>query len=85
MTIARILNAKGREVITTQPERTLGEVAEVLVAKKGMFATFCKRGGYWLAVLKEPAWKYLFVLAFVVAPWLSWARDEFLDAERGGN
>jgi CBS domain-containing protein len=34
MTIARILTAKGRDVITTQPDRTLAEVAEVLVAKK---------------------------------------------------
>ena len=32
MTIARILAAKGRDVITTQPHRTLAEVAEVLVA-----------------------------------------------------
>lgn len=34
MTIARILTAKGRDVITTQPDRTLAEVAEILVAKK---------------------------------------------------
>jgi CBS domain-containing protein len=33
MTIARILAAKGRDVVTTQPDRTLAEVAEVLVAK----------------------------------------------------
>ena len=33
MTIARILAAKGRDVVTTQPQRTLAEVAEVLVAK----------------------------------------------------
>ena len=33
MTIARILAAKGRDVVTTQPNRTLAEVAEVLVAK----------------------------------------------------
>jgi CBS domain-containing protein len=33
MTIARILAAKGRDVVTTQPHRTLAEVAEVLVAK----------------------------------------------------
>ena len=31
MTIARILAAKGRDVVTTQPHRTLAEVAEVLV------------------------------------------------------
>jgi CBS domain-containing protein len=34
MTIARILTAKGRDVITTQPDRTLAEVADVLAAKK---------------------------------------------------
>ena len=33
MTIARILAAKGRDVITTQPHWTLAEVAEVFVAK----------------------------------------------------
>jgi CBS domain-containing protein len=33
MTIARILAAKGRDVVTTQPHRTLAEVAEVLLAK----------------------------------------------------
>ena len=33
MTIARILAAKGRDVVTTQSHRTLAEVAEVLVAK----------------------------------------------------
>jgi len=33
MTVARILAAKGRDVVTTQPHRTLAEVADVLVAK----------------------------------------------------
>ena len=33
MTIARILAAKGGDVVTTQPHWTLVEVAEVLVAK----------------------------------------------------
>jgi CBS domain-containing protein len=33
MTIARILAAKGRDVVTIQPDRTLVEVAQVLVAK----------------------------------------------------
>ena len=33
MTVARILATKGRDVVTTQPHRTLAEVAEVLVAK----------------------------------------------------
>jgi CBS domain-containing protein len=34
MTIARILTTKGRDVITTQQDRTLAEVAEVLIANK---------------------------------------------------
>ena len=33
MTIARVLAAKGGDVVTTQPHRTLAEVAEILVAK----------------------------------------------------
>ena len=33
MTIARILAAKGGDVVTIQPHRTLAEVAEVLCAK----------------------------------------------------
>ena len=33
MTIARILAAKGRDVVTTQPHRTLAEVAEIFVTK----------------------------------------------------
>ena len=33
MTVARILGDKGREVITTQPHRTLLEVVEVLASK----------------------------------------------------
>ena len=33
MTIGTILAAKGRDVVTTQPHRTLAEVAEVLLAK----------------------------------------------------
>jgi CBS domain-containing protein len=33
MTVSRILAAKGRDVITTQPRRTLGEASEILVAK----------------------------------------------------
>jgi CBS domain-containing protein len=33
MTIARILAAKGRDVVTIPPDRTLVEVAQVLVAK----------------------------------------------------
>ena len=33
MTVARILDDKGREVFTTQPHRTLKEVVELLAAK----------------------------------------------------
>ena len=34
MTVARILGKKGREVATTQPHRTLQEVANLLAARK---------------------------------------------------
>ena len=33
MTVARIIMTKGRDVVTTQPHRTLGEVAEVMAAR----------------------------------------------------
>jgi len=33
MTVARILAEKGREVVTTQPDRTLKEVVDLLAAK----------------------------------------------------
>src|ERR1700733_14523044 len=33
MTVARILDQKGRDVFTTQPHRTLKEVVELLAAK----------------------------------------------------
>jgi len=33
MTIARILAVKGRDVVTTQPDRTSSEVAQILAAK----------------------------------------------------
>ena len=33
MTVARILDEKGRDVFTTQPHRTLKEVVELLAAK----------------------------------------------------
>ncbi len=33
MTVARILAAKGREVVTTEPQRTLAEAAALLTAR----------------------------------------------------
>ncbi len=33
MTVARILAEKGTDVVTTQPHRTLGEVAELLTSR----------------------------------------------------
>jgi hypothetical protein len=33
MTVARILAAKGKDVVTTQPHRTLAEAAEILMAR----------------------------------------------------
>jgi CBS domain-containing protein len=34
MTVARILSSKGREVITTQPHKTLNEIAELLNSRR---------------------------------------------------
>ena len=34
MTVARILDEKGRDVFTTQPHRTLKEVIELLAGKR---------------------------------------------------
>ena len=53
MTIARILSSKGREVTTTQPDRTLGEVAR-LMADKGIGAVIVTSAtGDLLGILSE--------------------------------
>ena len=53
MTIARILAAKGRDVVTTQPHRTLAEVAEVLVAKNIGAVVVVDDQGSVLGILSE--------------------------------
>jgi CBS domain-containing protein len=53
MTIARILAAKGRDVVTTQPHRTLAEVAEVLVAKNIGAVVVADDQGSVLGILSE--------------------------------
>ena len=53
MTIARILAAKGRDVITTQPHRTLAEVAEVLVASNIGAVVVADVQGSVLGILSE--------------------------------
>ena len=53
MTIARILSAKGRDVVTTQPHRTLAEVTEVLVAKNIGAVVVTDNQGSVLGILSE--------------------------------
>jgi CBS domain-containing protein len=53
MTVVRILNEKGRDVLTTQPHRTLKEVAEQL-AEKGVGAVVVSdAAGSVLGILSE--------------------------------
>jgi CBS domain-containing protein len=53
MTIARILAAKGRDVITTQPHWTLAEVAEVFVAKNIGAVVVVDEQGSIIGILSE--------------------------------
>ncbi|MGB8900961.1 MAG: CBS domain-containing protein [Methylocella sp.] len=54
MTIARILAAKGGDVVTTQPHRTLAEVAQVLVAKNiGAVVVVADVQGIVIGILSE--------------------------------
>jgi CBS domain-containing protein len=53
MTVARILAAKGRDVITTQPHRTLAEVAEVLVVKNIGAVVVTDVQGHVIGILSE--------------------------------
>lgn len=53
MTIARILTAKGREVVTTQPHRTLAEVADVLVRRNIGAVVVADVEGQVLGILSE--------------------------------
>jgi CBS domain-containing protein len=53
MTIARILTAKGREVVTTQPHRTLAEAADILVRKNIGAVVIADVEGEVLGILSE--------------------------------
>jgi CBS domain-containing protein len=53
MTIARILAAKGRDVVTTLPHRTLAEVAEVLVTNNIGAVAVADDPGSVLGILSE--------------------------------
>ena len=53
MTIARILAAKGGDVVTTQPHRTLAEVAEVLVANNIGAVVVADDQGIVIGILSE--------------------------------
>jgi CBS domain-containing protein len=53
MIVARILAAKGREVVTTQPHRTLAEAAALLTARKIGAAVVSDAQGRILGMLSE--------------------------------
>jgi CBS domain-containing protein len=53
MTIAGILAAKGRDVVTTQPQRTLAEVVEVLVTKNIGAVVVANDQGKVIGILSE--------------------------------
>ncbi len=53
MTIARILSNKGREVVTTQPHRTLAEVVDMLVRKNIGAVVVADAEGRVLGILSE--------------------------------
>ncbi len=53
MTVARILAAKGREVVTTEPHRTLAEAATLLTARNIGAAVVADAHGHVLGMLSE--------------------------------
>ncbi|MGH6856904.1 MAG: CBS domain-containing protein [Methylocella sp.] len=53
MTVARILAAKGRDVVTTQPHRTLAEAAALLTARSIGAAVVTDAHGRVLGMLSE--------------------------------
>jgi CBS domain-containing protein len=53
MTVARILAAKGRDVVTTQPHRTLAEAAGILMARNIGSAVVADAQGRVLGILSE--------------------------------
>lgn len=52
MTVLRIINEKGREVVTTAPEASLAEVA-ALLSEKRIGAVLVVRGGDLLGIISE--------------------------------
>jgi CBS domain-containing protein len=53
MIVARILAAKGRDVVTTEPQRTLAEAATLLTVRKIGAAVVTDTQGYILGMLSE--------------------------------
>jgi CBS domain-containing protein len=53
MTVARILAVKGRDVVSTQPHRTLGEVTEVLTTRNIGAVIVSDAQGKVLGILSE--------------------------------
>jgi CBS domain-containing protein len=53
MTVARILAAKGRDVVTTEPHRTLAEAAGILMARNIGSAVVADAQGRVLGILSE--------------------------------
>jgi CBS domain-containing protein len=53
MTVARILAAKGRDVVTSQPHRTLAEAAGILMARNIGSAVIADTHGRVLGILSE--------------------------------
>lgn len=53
MTVARILAAKGRDVVTTQPYRTLAEAAEILMTRNIGAAVVTDAHGHILGIVSE--------------------------------
>jgi CBS domain-containing protein len=52
MTVARIINEKGRDVVTVAPEKSLAEVAAVL-SQKGIGAVVVVEGGALRGIISE--------------------------------
>ncbi len=53
MTVARILREKGRDVLTTQPHRTIREAAEQLGARRVGAVVVADASGHVLGILSE--------------------------------
>ena len=53
MTVARILAVKGRDVVTTQPHRTLREVADLLARKSIGAVLVTSSDGHVLGIISE--------------------------------